>query len=155
MKRPFVQRARSMVARPTGKVSRPRFVGAVILGAFLVFAGTSHLSFARTEFTAQVPQWVPLDADVVILASGVVEIGLGAALVFWRRRRVLVGWAVAAFFLAVFPGNIAQYVTGTSAFGLDSDGSRLVRLFFQPVLMLWALWSTGAWRALRRARHER
>ena len=155
MKRQFVHTAQSMLAPATEKVSRPRFVGAVLLGVFLLFAGTSHLSFARTEFAAQVPQWVPLDADVVILASGVVEIGLGAALVLWRRRRVLVGWAVAAFFLAVFPGNISQYATGTSAFGLDSDGSRLVRLFFQPVLMLWALWSTGAWRALRRALHER
>lgn len=155
MKQPFVQTAQSVLAPATEKVSRGRFVGAVLLGAFLVFAGTSHLSFARTEFTAQVPQWVPLDADVVVLVSGVVEIALGAALVLWRRRRVLVGWAVAAFFLAVFPGNISQYVTGTSAFGLDSDGSRLVRLFFQPVLMLWALWSTGAWRALRRALRER
>ena len=55
------------------------------------------------------------------------------------------GWLVAGLFVAVFPGNVAQYVEGVDAFGLDSDGARLTRLFFQPLLVLWALWSTGAW----------
>jgi uncharacterized membrane protein len=61
--------------------------------------------------------------------------------------RVQVGWVVAAFFVAIFPGNISQYLNGIDAFGLDSDTSRLVRLFFQPLLVVWALWCTGAWRA--------
>ena len=87
-----------------------------------------------------------LDADFVVVASGIVELVLGAALVFLGRYRVIVGWIVAAFFVAIFPGNIAQYVDGVSAFGLDTDGARLIRLFFQPVLVVWALWSTGAWR---------
>ncbi|MBS9375075.1 hypothetical protein GON09_004091 [Rhodococcus sp. B50] len=63
------------------------------------------------------------------------------------------GWVTAAFFVAVFPGNIAQYMSGTDAFGLDSDGDRLARLFFQPVLVVWALWSTAAWRAWRSRDH--
>ncbi|MCO8126157.1 hypothetical protein NHL50_02935 [Acidimicrobiia bacterium EGI L10123] len=125
-----------------------RTAGRWLLGVALVYAGVAHLSFAREEFQAQVPDWFPVDADVVVLASGVVEIGLGAALVGWRRRRVEVGLATATFFVAIFPGNIAQYVEGTDAFGLDSDRARLTRLFFQPVLVAWALWSTGAWRAL-------
>ena len=126
-----------------------RVVGRVLLGAFLSFAGIGHLTFARADFQAQVPGWVPLDADLVVLISGVVEVLLGLALVFLPRWRVPVGWVTAAFFVAVFPGNVAQYLEGRDAFGLDSDTARLVRLFFQPVLVLWALWSTGAWRDRR------
>ena len=127
---------------------RLRTAGRWLLGGALAFAGTAHLTFAREEFQAQVPDWFPLDADLVVLVSGVVEIGLGAALLAWPSRRRQVGLATAAFFVAIFPGNIAQYVEGTDAFGLDSNRARLTRLFFQPVLVAWALWSTGAWRAL-------
>lgn len=123
-----------------------RTTGRLLLGAFLLFAGTAHLTIAREEFAAQVPAWLPLDTDLVVVSSGVVELLLGGALVVLTRHRVLVGWIVAAFFVAVFPGNIAQYVDGVSAFGLDTDAARLTRLFFQPILVLWALWSTGAWR---------
>ena len=114
----------------------------VLLGSALVFAGVSHLTRAREEFQAQVPEWVPLDKDTVVLASGVVEIGLGASLVLARRRSPLVGAAAAAFFTAIFPGNVSQYLTKTSAFGLDTDRKRAVRLVFQPLLVAWALWST-------------
>jgi uncharacterized membrane protein len=144
-------RLADLVFRPAPKVSLPRLIGAVVLGASLVFAGISHLTVARQEFQAQVPPWFPLDKDLVVLASGVVEIGLGSALIALRRRRVPVGLFAAAFFILIFPGNVSQYVTRTDGFGLDTDGKRLVRLFFQPVLVLWALWSTGAWRELRAA----
>lgn len=139
------------LTRPAGKSSRPRRAAAVVLGLFLMFAGTSHLTFARDEFQAQVPGWVPLDKDLVVLLSGIAEIGLGAALAALPSRRVPVGLAAAAFFIAIFPGNISQYVTQTDGFGLDTDQKRLVRLFFQPLLVIWALWSTGAWQALRQA----
>ena len=130
-----------------------RAVGRLVLGAFLTFAGVGHLTWLREEFQAQVPGWVPLDPDLVVILSGVVEVILGLALVLApRRHRPLIGWIVAAFFVAVFPGNISQWLTGTDAFGLDSDRARLIRLFFQPVLILWALWSTGAWQAWRRRR---
>lgn len=122
-----------------------------LLAAFLLFAGLSHLFWAREDFRAQVPTWVPLDVELVVIVSGVVEVALGLALLL-PRHRVVVGWLVAAFFVAIFPGNVSQYVTGTDAFGLDTDRGRLVRLFFQPVLVLWALWCTGAWRALRERR---
>jgi uncharacterized membrane protein len=122
------------------------------LGGGLLFAGTGHLTFARATFRAQVPTWFPMEPDTVVLASGVVELALGGALVLLvgRARRVAVGWVVAAFFVAVFPGNISQLVTHTDAFGLDTDTSRAVRLVFQPVLVAWALWSTEAWRSWRR-----
>ena len=126
-----------------------RVLARIVLGLFLLFAGIAHLTFAREEFQAQVPTWLPLDADFVVLASGVVEIALGAAVLFVRRHRALVGWIVAAFFVAIFPGNVAQWLEGRDAFGLDSDRARFVRLFFQPVLIAWALWCTGAWRAWR------
>jgi uncharacterized membrane protein len=129
-----------------------RSIARVVLGALLVFAGVGHLSFARTAFYAQVPPWLPMNADFVVIASGVVEIALGASLVLLTRWRVQVGWVVAIFFVLVFPGNISQFVTHANAFGLDSDLARGVRLLFQPLLVVWALWCTGSWAALRNRR---
>ncbi len=126
--------------------SLPRTLARWLLGVLLAGAGISHLTFARDEFRAQVPGWFPGDEDPVILVSGLLEISLGAALVAWARGRVTVGFLVAAFFLAIFPGNVAQYLEGTDAFGLDTDRKRLIRLFFQPLLIAWALWATAAWR---------
>jgi len=126
--------------------SRPRTLTRMLLGGILVFAGVSHLTFARQDFEAQVPDWFPVADDPVVLVSGVIEISLGAALIAFGRGRVGVGFVVAAFFIAIFPGNIAQYVDGADAFGLDTDQKRFARLFFQPLLVLWALWSTAAWR---------
>ena len=115
----------------------------VALGVALIYTGTLHLTSAREEFQAQVPSWLPLDADFVVIASGVVEILLGLALgILWKYRQQ-VGLTTAIFFILIFPGNVWQYVDGIDAFGLDTDTKRLVRLFFQPVLVLWALWSTG------------
>ncbi|MWB99811.1 hypothetical protein [Agromyces seonyuensis] len=122
--------------------TRGRSLARWLLGLGLVFAGTSHLLWARQEFRAQVPEWVPLDVDAVVVGSGVAEIGLGAALVALPKERSRIGWIVAAFFAAVFPGNIAQYTGKRDGFGLDTDRKRLVRLFFQPVLIAWAIWST-------------
>ncbi len=121
-----------------------------VLGLALGYAGIGHLTTSRQEFQAQVPNLLKDYADFVVVASGVVEIALGVALVGLWRYRVQVGWVVAAFFVAVFPGNISQYLNGVDAFGLDSDTSRLVRLFFQPLLVVWALWSTGAWGSWRK-----
>lgn len=116
----------------------------LLLGVILIYAGISHLTTSRLEFAAQVPNWVPLSADFVVLASGIVEICLGIALASLRYRRY-VGLATAVFFIAIFPGNISQYVNGINAFGLDTDQARLTRLFFQPLLVMWALWATQAW----------
>ncbi|HSO92554.1 MAG TPA: hypothetical protein VLR70_15585 [Arthrobacter sp.] len=126
-----------------------RTAGRLLLGGFLVLAGVSHLGWSREAFYAQVPPWLPLDVDFVVVASGLVEIGLGLGLWLLKRWRVALGWMVAVFFIAVFPGNISQFATGTDSFGLNSDLSRGIRLLFQPLLVLWALWSTGAWRAWR------
>ena len=140
--------------RPRGEVAR--LLGRVSLGGALLFAGTAHLTFARRTFQAQVPPWLPVDPDAVVLVSGVVEIVLGVALLLApRRHRPVLGWAVAALFVAVFPGNVSQLVTRSDAFGLDTDTARAVRLLFQPLLVLWALWSTGAWRAWREQRTRR
>lgn len=114
----------------------------ILLGFFLLFAGISHLWWARTEFLAQVPKWMPLDPDLVVILSGIVEIALGLALVTLHSYQRKVGIIAALFFVAIFPGNINQYIHGIDAFGLDTDRARLIRLFFQPVLILWALWST-------------
>lgn len=148
--------SRDQADDPLGIHTRRRLVGRLALGGALLVAGISHLTTARQEFQAQVPSWVPLDPDLVVVLSGVVEIALGAALVVVPRRfRPALGLVVAAFFVAVFPGNISQLVTRTDAFGLDSDLARALRLPFQPVLVAWALWSTGAWRTVRTVRTAR
>ena len=120
----------------------------LLLGFALTSAGISHLTTARAEFQAQVPTWLPLDADFVVIASGVVEIALGLALITLWRYRAWVGLVTAAFFIAIFPGNISQWLNGIDAFGLDTDQARFIRLFFQPVLVLWAIYATGANRLL-------
>jgi uncharacterized membrane protein len=127
-----------------------RLVARVLLGVSLVFAGVGHLSFQREEFQAQVPSWLALNADFVVVASGVVEIVLGVLLLGFGRVVPFAGLVTAVFFVAIFAGNINQYVEGIDAFGLDTDQARFIRLFFQPVLVVWALWSTRALTLLRR-----
>jgi uncharacterized membrane protein len=120
------------------------------LAALLAVSGTGHL-LTPEVFLAQVPPWFP-GPGVVIFVSGIVELALAGALVFGSRWRVQIGWVVAGFFVVIFPGNVSQAITGTDAFGLDSPTARWLRLAFQPVLVAWALWSTGAWQAWRRRR---
>ena len=125
----------------------------IALGAFLLSAGISHLGSNRTEFLAQVPTWLPLNADFVVVASGLVEITLGVLLVttvlIFKKYRRQVGLITGLFFILIFPGNINQYVNQIDAFGLDTDTKRLIRLFFQPPLVLWALWSSGGVRLFK------
>lgn len=132
------------------QTSKAQTIGRIILGLILLTAGIGHLSWARVEFLAQVPDWVPLNGDLVVILSGIVEISMGISLIFWSSQRVRVGWIVALFFVLVFPGNVSQLITHTNAFGLNSDLLRGIRLLFQPVLVIWALWSTGAWAAWRK-----
>lgn len=136
---------------PPAASTPARRIPAGLLGLFLIFAGTAHLGFARREFARLVPDWVPFTKDDVVVQSGVVEIALGGALLTLPASRARLGMAVAALFLVVFPANVDQFLQRKEAFGLDSDAARLTRLSFQPLLVLWALWSTGAWRELRGA----
>jgi uncharacterized membrane protein len=126
----------------------------LLLGAFLASAGRTHLGSNRIAFQAQVPTWLPLDPDFVVVASGLVEITLGALLIttalILKRYRGLVGLMAAAFFVLIFPGNINQFVNHLDAFGLDTDSKRFIRLLFQPLLVIWALWSSGATAVLKK-----
>ncbi|WP_261664628.1 hypothetical protein [Deinococcus sp. Marseille-Q6407] len=129
--------------------------GRLLLGGVLIAAGTGHLTFARGEFPAQVPDILTdgplhLSEDLIVVASGIAEISLGSALIALPQHRRALGRISAAFFIAVFPGNVSQYLTRADAFGLDSDRKRLVRLLFQPALVAGALWTTGAWPRRRR-----
>lgn len=133
------------------KTSTTQNVFRVILGLLMIMAGIGHLTFQREEFQAQVPRWLPTSSafmDFVVVASGVVEILLGLAMVLLVKYKVKVGIVLAIFYVLIFPGNISQYTNGIDAFGLDTDLKRFVRLFFQPVLILWVLWSTGALKKL-------
>lgn len=134
---------------PAPKTTPLQDVARCLLGSFMVAAGTGHLTFVRRDFQAQVPDFVPMDKDNVVLISGVVEIGLGLALLLLKgKNRVRMGLGLAAFYTVIFPGNLHQYASRISAFGLDTDNKRLGRLFFQPVLIAGALWSTGALKVL-------
>jgi uncharacterized membrane protein len=122
----------------------------ISLAIFMIIAGIGHLTINRIDFQAQVPNWLPIDKDLVVLISGVLEISLGIAIGFWKKGRIKMGWILAGFFVLIFPGNIAHYINGTDAFGiLNTDSARLTRLFFQPLLIAWPLWVTGAWAAWR------
>ncbi|MBK5107041.1 MAG: hypothetical protein JJE12_02880 [Anaerolineales bacterium] len=135
------------------KISPIQSIFCKLLGGFLVLAGLGHLSGLRQEFLAQVPAWIPIDGDLVVVISGIVEIILGMGLIILPGSyRVIVGWATAAFLILIFPGNISQYINRIDAFGLNSDLSRFIRLFLQPVLVIWSLWSTGAWQAWRKGK---
>tara|TARA_R110002050_G_scaffold204327_2_gene339756 strand:+ start:67838 stop:68269 length:432 start_codon:yes stop_codon:yes gene_type:complete len=126
----------------------------ILLAIFMFYAGFSHLTFNRVDFQAQVPDWLPMSKDLVVILSGIVEMALGLGLALWKNKRIHFGWALAAFFVLVFPGNISQYLENKDAFGvLNSDGARLRRLFFQPILIAWALWSSGAWKAWRNSKN--
>jgi len=141
---------------PHGPIgSRIAAVARVLLGLALMYAGIGHMTFARTEFQAQVPSWLPLDPDLVVVLSGVVEIALGLGLVVLARFQSYVGLLTAAFFIAIFPGNIAQFVGQVDAFGLTTDAARGIRLLCQPLLVLWALWCTRALSLFGRARRAR
>ena len=121
----------------------------VLLGIAMLFIGIGHLTFRRIEFQAQVPTWLTSEEnlmDFVILTSGIVEIILGALMIWGGKLKVKTGIALAIFYILIFPGNINQYINGIDAFNLNTDTKRLVRLFFQPLLLLWALWSTGGLR---------
>jgi uncharacterized membrane protein len=142
-----VQKIVSMNLLENTPVTKKQTFFRYLLGIMLMVAGTGHLTFVRQEFQAQVPNWIPLNKDLTVVLSGIVEIMLGMAIAFWSKKRVFWGWVAAIFFVLVFPGNIAQFVNHKDAFGLNSDLARSIRLLFQPVLIGWALWSTGAWLA--------
>ena len=113
------------------------------LGAMLISAGIGHLTFARKEFQAQVPEWVPLEKDDTVVYSGIVEIAMGTAIIAAPKKyESLVGRLAAGLFTAVFPGNIAQYKNRKDSFGLNTDNKRFARLFMQPLLLLWAIKAT-------------
>jgi uncharacterized membrane protein len=122
----------------------------ILLGIALTYAGIGHLTWLRQEFTAQVPNWLPLGTDLVVVLSGIIEILLGLSLILLTKYKQHVGILTALFFIAIFPGNIAQYINEVDAFGLDSDQARLIRLFFQPLLVLWAMLSTNAWQKIKK-----
>jgi len=126
-----------------------RRVPQIVLGAALLFTGKGHLTTSRDAFQAQVPKVFGDYADAVVLISGVVELLLGLGLIVLWKYRVQMGLLAATFFVAVFWGNISQYINHVDAFGLDTDTKRFVRLLFQPALVAWALVSTSAWSSLR------
>lgn len=128
------------------KTTHTQNIFRIILGSLMLIAGIGHLTFQRQEFLAQVPRWLPNNPqfmDFIVLSSGIVEITLGLAMIFLVKHKIKVGLTLAIFYVLIFPGNISQYTNQINAFGLDTDLKRLIRLFFQPVLILWALWSTG------------
>ncbi len=115
-------------------------ISRIALGTMLITAGIAHLTFARKDFQAQVPDWVPLEKDDTVVYSGIVEIALGTSIIATPKKyRSTLGKITAAFFTALFPGNVSQYKNRKDAFVLDTDKRRMARLFMQPLLIAWAL----------------
>ena len=125
----------------------------ILLGLIILYTGIAHLSFRTIEFQAQVPTWLTTDKglmDLVVLISGYVEIAFGILMILGGKLKVKTGIALGVFYILIFPGNINQYINEIDSLRLDSDNKRLIRLFFQPLLVLWAFWSTGALEYLKR-----
>ena len=117
-----------------------------VAGAGMTVAGVSHLTFARKGFQAQVPNWAKtdwLDTDDIVLVSGAVEIALGLGLLILPKERRRMAALTTVVLVAVFPGNIAQYVHHRDGLGLDTDRKRLVRLFTEPLMWATALHAGG------------
>ena len=133
-----------MTDSPSGKPGLVRALLRWVLAAFMGVAGVGHL-VATTSFLGQVPTFLPF-RTAIVLVSGAIEIGFALALVSLRGERLRqAGWALATFYVLIFPGNMYQALAGTDAFGLDTPGARWGRLLGQPILIVCALWSTGAW----------
>ncbi|SFI36923.1 DoxX family protein [Halpernia frigidisoli] len=122
----------------------------IAMGLAMIFAGIGHLTFLRDTFQVQVPDFVPFSKDFVVIASGIVEILFGLAMVFLTKQKEYVGLILAIFYVLIFPGNIHQYQQHLDGFGLDTDAKRLGRLFFQPVLIFLTLYSTDGWKLLKK-----
>ena len=134
------------------KTSTIQNIFRVLLGLIMLYIGIAHLSFRRIEFQAQVPTWLTTDKDLmdlVVLISGYVEIAFGLLMILGGKLKVKTGIALGIFYILIFPGNINQYIYEIDSLRLDSDNKRLIRLFFQPLLVLWAFWSTGALKHLK------
>lgn len=125
-----------------------RWTLAIALGAI----GVMHFTATR-GFRVVVPDWAVqvsrLDKNTIVRVSGAAEVALAAGLMVLPRVRRQVGWATAAFFVAVLPGNMHQWRTGRSTPGLDTDARRFGRLFLQPLLVMWAIWATSGPRPRR------
>ena len=124
----------------------------ILLGSIMLYIGIAHLSFRRIEFQAQVPTWLTTDEgmmDLVVLISGYIEIAFGILMILGGKLKVKTGLALVIFYILIFPGNINQYINEIDSLRLDSDNKRLIRLFFQPLLVLWAFWSSGAMKHLK------
>jgi uncharacterized membrane protein len=124
----------------------------VLLGSIMLYIGIAHLSFRRIEFQAQVPTWLTTNEgmmDLIVLISGYIEIAFGILMILGGKLKVKTGIALGIFYILIFPGNINQYINEIDSLRLDSDNKRLIRLFFQPLLVLWAFWSTGALKYLK------
>ena len=135
------------------KTSTIQNIFRILLGLIMLYIGVAHLSFRRIEFQAQVPTWLTTDKDLmdlVVLISGYVEIAFGVLMIFGKKLKVKTGIALGVFYILIFPGNINQYINEIDSLRLDSENKRLIRLFFQPLLVLWAFWSTGALEYLKR-----
>lgn len=106
----------------------------------MTVAGVAHL-VDPTPFVQHLPEWVP-QREPLVLLTGLIEIGLGLALLAPQPYRRLVGLLVAAYLVAVFPGNIYVAVAGVEVDGQPGGVYPWLRLLFQPLFIWLAVWCT-------------
>jgi uncharacterized membrane protein len=112
-----------------------------ILAAFYVAAGVGHL-WAPDKLLAITPSWVPF-ATQIILVTGICEIA-GAVALVTKPLRWWAGIALALYALCVWPANIKHAIDGIDLPPIPNSwfyhGPRLA---LQPVIIWWALYSSG------------
>jgi uncharacterized membrane protein len=113
-----------------------------LMAAFYIAAGTGHL--IRPEaFLPIVPDFVPLPRETILI-TGLCELA-GAVALLTPRLRKLAGIMLALYALGVWPANIKHALEGIDLPPIpDTWWYHGPRLAFQPVLMWWALFCSGA-----------
>ncbi|MEI9993560.1 MAG: hypothetical protein WDM91_03110 [Rhizomicrobium sp.] len=111
------------------------------LSISLLFFGLDHLRTPQ-RYLPMMPSIVPAPRAVVAL-TGLCELA-GAAGLMVSLLRPAAGWALAIYFVCVFPANIKNAVHGLDVQGLPSARSYYwIRLALQPLAVWWPLYAAG------------
>lgn len=115
-----------------------RELGSYSMVIFLVFFGLSHF-YKQDELILMLPDFIPFP-EFIIFITGIIEITLAVGLLFPTTRR-LSGILIAVYFIAVLPANIYKAVNTVEISGtLSNDTVAWLRIFFQPIFIVWALY---------------
>ena len=112
-----------------------------LLAVFFVLAGANH--FWNPSFYLQImPPYLPWHGELVFI-SGICEILGGIGVLFPQPLRRIAGWGLVALLIAIFPANLHMAMNDVPMPGRPPNPTlNWLRLPFQLVFILWALWCT-------------